>query len=107
MASAVATRAEHAKARASDPAGVTQAVFRELFGPASSRATSIRSASTTCGPAPPVGEPTCRVWRLYMAGSAHAFASGRLNVAQTLFARPAEDGTTPLPPSRADLYQVG
>jgi len=54
-----------------------------------------------------VGEPTYRVWRLYMAGSAHGFASGRLNVAQTLFARPAADGTTPLPPTRADLYQPG
>lgn len=53
-----------------------------------------------------VGEPTYRVWRLYMAGSAHGFASGRLNVAQTLFARPAVDGTTPLPPTRADLYQA-
>lgn len=107
MASAVATRAEHATAHTSDPAGVTRAIFRELFGSASSRATSIRSASTACGPASPVGEPTYRAWRLYMAGSAHAFASGRLNVAQTLFARPAEGGTTPLPPSRADLYQVG
>ncbi|HMM43080.1 MAG TPA: hypothetical protein PKA95_14375 [Thermomicrobiales bacterium] len=42
MASAVATRAEHAPAHASDLAGVTRAVFRELFGPAEERGFAVR-----------------------------------------------------------------
>jgi cyclopropane-fatty-acyl-phospholipid synthase len=51
-----------------------------------------------------VGEETYRVWRLYMAGSAHGFASGRLGLAQVLFAKPHRDGSVDLPPTRADLY---
>ncbi|MEP6618778.1 MAG: class I SAM-dependent methyltransferase [bacterium] len=35
-----------------------------------------------------------RTWRLYMAGSAHGFASGSLNVVQTLFGKPTEAGVT-------------
>jgi cyclopropane-fatty-acyl-phospholipid synthase len=35
-----------------------------------------------------VGSRTFRVWRLYMAASAHAFASAAINVIQTLLAKP-------------------
>lgn len=51
-----------------------------------------------------VGDATYRVWRLYMAASAHAFAAGRIGVVQTLLARPNGDGRCCLPPTRADLY---
>lgn len=44
-----------------------------------------------------------RVWRLYMAGSAHAFAAGRLSVFQALLAKPA-DGDAGLPLTRSDWY---
>lgn len=37
-----------------------------------------------------VGEPTYRVWRLYMAGAAHAFDSGSLGVIQELYRKPAD-----------------
>ncbi|MDQ2667564.1 MAG: cyclopropane-fatty-acyl-phospholipid synthase family protein [Gemmatimonadota bacterium] len=48
-------------------------------------------------------ERTFRIWRLYMAGSAFAFATGRLNVVQTLFARPDASGNSELPLRRSDL----
>lgn len=51
-----------------------------------------------------VGDATYRVWRLYMAVSAHAFSAGRIGVVQTLLARP-NAGRCCLPPTRADLYQ--
>ncbi|HET8908545.1 MAG TPA: hypothetical protein VFN11_16440, partial [Ktedonobacterales bacterium] len=51
-----------------------------------------------------VGEQTYRVWRLYMAGSAHAFASGRIQVIQALFSKPHADGSSDIPLSRADIY---
>ena len=51
-----------------------------------------------------VGEQTFRVWRLYMAGSAHAFSVGRLTIAQTLLAKPDRHGRVSLPLTRADLY---
>jgi cyclopropane-fatty-acyl-phospholipid synthase len=38
-----------------------------------------------------------RTWRLYMAGSAYGFASGRLNVVQTLLGKPLHDGPAPVP----------
>jgi cyclopropane-fatty-acyl-phospholipid synthase len=50
-----------------------------------------------------VGEITYRVWRLYMSGSAHAFANGRLNLYQVLLSKP-EDGDSQLPLTRADWY---
>lgn len=50
------------------------------------------------------GEEVYRVWRLYMAGSAHAFASGRLGVVQMLFAKDGGDGRVRLPLTRGDLY---
>ena len=51
-----------------------------------------------------VGEQMYRIWRLYMSGSASAFASGQIGVSQMLLARPDGDGGVGLPPSRADLY---
>jgi cyclopropane-fatty-acyl-phospholipid synthase len=51
-----------------------------------------------------VDEPTYRVWRLYMAGAARGFATGRLNVAQTLLTKPRLDGASGLPLTRADIY---
>ena len=42
-------------------------------------------------------ERTYRTWRLYMSGSAHGFASGSLNVVQTLLSKPEPDGTSHLP----------
>jgi cyclopropane-fatty-acyl-phospholipid synthase len=50
-----------------------------------------------------VGEVIYREWRLYMAGSAHGFRSGRLNVYQVLFAKP-ERGCSHLPLTREDWY---
>ena len=40
-----------------------------------------------------------------MAACARAFATGRIGVVQTLFARSDEDGLCPLPPTREDLYR--
>ena len=51
-----------------------------------------------------VGEHTYRVWRLYMAATTLGFASGRLTLIQTLFAKPLADGSVRVPPTRADLY---
>jgi cyclopropane-fatty-acyl-phospholipid synthase len=51
-----------------------------------------------------VGEPTSRVWRLFLAGSAYAFAAGALNVYQALLVKP-ENGVTGLPLTRSDWYK--
>ena len=51
-----------------------------------------------------VDEPTYRVWRLYMAGSADGFRTRRLNVYQALLAFPGKDGASGLPLTRADWY---
>ena len=48
-------------------------------------------------------EATYRVFRLYLAGSVHGFVTGRLNVYQTLLARP-DRGRVQLPLQRGDLY---
>ncbi len=48
-------------------------------------------------------ERTARIWRLYMAASAYAFDSGRLNVVQTLFALP-DHGRSDIPLTRDDIY---
>ncbi len=49
------------------------------------------------------GELLYRIWRIYMSGSAHNFAKGRINLYQVLFSKP-EDGHTYLPLNRADWY---
>ena len=48
-------------------------------------------------------ETIYRIWRIYMAGCAHAFAAGRVNVYQVLLSKP-ENGKTNLPLTRADWY---
>ncbi|MDZ7802167.1 MAG: cyclopropane-fatty-acyl-phospholipid synthase family protein [Trueperaceae bacterium] len=52
-----------------------------------------------------VGEDRARIWRLFMSGSAHNFARGRLSVHQTLLGKPDDRGRVEVPPSRADLYR--
>ena len=52
-----------------------------------------------------VGEPTYRVWRLYMSTFAHAFKAGGIGLVQMLFAKPAEGGHCELPLTRQDLYR--
>lgn len=49
------------------------------------------------------GEAVYRTWRLYMAASAYGFACGRVNVNQTLLAKP-DGGQSCLPLTREDLY---
>jgi len=51
-----------------------------------------------------VGEHNFRIWRLYMAASANAFASAAINVIQTLLAKPDADGSSMIPLTREDLY---
>jgi cyclopropane-fatty-acyl-phospholipid synthase len=46
-----------------------------------------------------------RIWRLYMAGSAHGFRTGRLNLYQTLLVKPRQ-GDSGLPLTREDWYRV-
>ncbi|HET6757104.1 MAG TPA: class I SAM-dependent methyltransferase [Burkholderiales bacterium] len=53
-----------------------------------------------------VGEKTYRIWRVYMAGSAHAFRRGWLSIFQLLGGRPLADGTLPLPMTRDYLYSA-
>jgi cyclopropane-fatty-acyl-phospholipid synthase len=54
-----------------------------------------------------VGWRTYRLWRLYMAASAHGFATGRVGLIQALLARPDRDGSHALPLTRRDLYRDG
>jgi cyclopropane-fatty-acyl-phospholipid synthase len=51
-----------------------------------------------------VGEKSYRIWRLYMAGSAHGFLRGHLSVYQTLLAKPDHEGSVPVPLSRKQWY---
>ena len=51
-----------------------------------------------------VDEPTYRVWRLFMSGSAHGFSAGQLNVYQALLVKPDRQGHSGLPLTRADWY---
>jgi cyclopropane-fatty-acyl-phospholipid synthase len=51
-----------------------------------------------------VNEATYRVWRLYMAGSAHGFARGQLAVYQVLLSKPERSGGARLPLTRRDWY---
>jgi cyclopropane-fatty-acyl-phospholipid synthase len=52
-----------------------------------------------------VGEKAYRVWRVYMAGSAHAFARGWMSVYQVLAGKPAPDGGLELPLTRDYMYE--
>ena len=51
-----------------------------------------------------VDEATYRVWRLYLAGSAHGFRRGHIAVYQTLLAKLDSSGQTKLPLTREDWY---
>ena len=51
-----------------------------------------------------VGDHTYRVWRLYMSGSANAFATAAINIIQTLLAKPDVAGRSNLPLTREDIY---
>jgi cyclopropane-fatty-acyl-phospholipid synthase len=51
-----------------------------------------------------VAEETYRVWRLYIAGSAHGFRSGHIAVYQTLLAKLGPSGQTNLTLTRDEWY---
>jgi len=51
-----------------------------------------------------VGDVTYRVWRLYMAASAHGFQIGRIGIIQSLFAKPDAAGIAHVPRTRDDIY---
>jgi len=50
-------------------------------------------------------DATYRIYRIYLAGSAHAFRRGRLNLYQTLLAKPVQ-GESGLPLTREDWYRA-
>jgi cyclopropane-fatty-acyl-phospholipid synthase len=52
-----------------------------------------------------VGDVTYRIYRIYLAGSAHAFLRGRLGLYQTLLAKPV-CGESRLPLTREDWYRA-
>ena len=60
-----------------------------------------RSDAVACA-----GERIWRVWRLYMAGSAHAFATGGIGVIQVLLAKRRADGSVALPHTREHVYAL-
>ena len=52
-----------------------------------------------------VGEEKFRIWRIYMAGSAHAFERGWLSLWQLLGGKPHGDGRLPHPLTREYMYE--
>lgn len=52
-----------------------------------------------------VGEKVYRIWRVYMAGSAHAFERGWLSVYQVLAGRSTASGALAFPPTRDYIYE--
>ncbi|GAB4168249.1 MAG: class I SAM-dependent methyltransferase [Rhodocyclaceae bacterium] len=54
-----------------------------------------------------VGEKRYRIWRIYMAGSAHAFTRGWISIHQMLAGKPLPDGSLPYPYTREHLYGTG
>ena len=52
-----------------------------------------------------VPEQALRIWRLYLAGCAYAFAKGWINLHQILAVKPHADGSHELPWTRDDLYR--
>lgn len=52
-----------------------------------------------------VDEPTYRVWRLFMSGSAYGFSHGLLNLHQSLLIKPSAAGKSALPLTRQDWYE--
>lgn len=51
-----------------------------------------------------VGEKTYRIWRIYMAGSAHAFERGWMSVYQVLAGKALANGALALPLTRDYIY---
>lgn len=51
-----------------------------------------------------VGEKAYRIWRIYMAGSAHAFERGWMSVYQILAGKPLVDGRLATPATREHIY---
>ena len=54
-----------------------------------------------------VGEEKYRIWRIYLAGSAHAFDRGWLSLWQLLAGKPLPDGRLPHPLTRDYMYASG
>jgi cyclopropane-fatty-acyl-phospholipid synthase len=54
-----------------------------------------------------VGEEKFRVWRVYLAGSAHAFERGWLSIFQLLAGKALPDGSLPHPLTREYMYPRG
>jgi cyclopropane-fatty-acyl-phospholipid synthase len=52
-----------------------------------------------------VGEEKYRVWRIYLAGSAHSFDRGWLSIFQLLAGKPFPDGRLPHPATRDYMYR--
>lgn len=52
-----------------------------------------------------IGEKKFRIWRIYMAGSAHAFERGWLSLFQMLAAKPEDGGVVSYPLTRAHVYE--
>ena len=52
-----------------------------------------------------VGEEKYRVWRVYLAGSAHAFDRGWLSIFQLLAGKPLDGGRLPHPWTREYMYR--
>jgi cyclopropane-fatty-acyl-phospholipid synthase len=51
-----------------------------------------------------VGDEKYRIWRIYLAGSAHAFDRGWLSLFQFLAGKPLADGRLPHPLTRDYMY---
>jgi len=51
-----------------------------------------------------IGEKKFRIWRIYMAGSAHAFAQGWMSLSQIVAGRPLADGSLIYPYTREHIY---
>ncbi|HEY8069473.1 MAG TPA: cyclopropane-fatty-acyl-phospholipid synthase family protein [Burkholderiales bacterium] len=51
------------------------------------------------------GEKRARIWRLYLAGCAHAFERGWVTIHQILAAKPADPARNPLPWTRDYMYR--
>jgi cyclopropane-fatty-acyl-phospholipid synthase len=51
-----------------------------------------------------VGDEKYRIWRIYLAGSAHAFDRGWLSLFQLLAGKPLDDGRLPHPLTREYMY---
>ncbi len=54
---------------------------------------------------PIMNEATWRLWRLYLASAAHGFATGRINLYQTLLSK-TQDGAADMPLTRDDWYDT-